>query len=102
VLYAALRPDPRLSRLRNKVVRVAQGAGIDLRRERFSPHVTIARFSNGAGRGPRMQRWLEGRAGFAYGPVATAAFSLFRSELGASGATYTELARYPLNGAGAD
>lgn len=96
VLYAALRPDPVLTRLRDKVLTAARGAGLNLRRERYVPHVTLARFPAGTGRGPRLERWLAERAGFAHGPVAVSDFALFRSDLGSGGAVYTELARYPL------
>ncbi|HEU0221269.1 MAG TPA: RNA 2',3'-cyclic phosphodiesterase [Paracoccaceae bacterium] len=97
VLYAAVRPDPRLSRLRDKVLAAVRGAGIELRRERFVPHVTLARFGNGEGRGARMDRWLAARAGFAAGPVRIGAFCLYRSDLGGGGAVHTVLARYALD-----
>ncbi|MEL6234657.1 MAG: RNA 2',3'-cyclic phosphodiesterase [Pseudomonadota bacterium] len=97
VLYAALRSDPALTRLREKVLRVAHDAGVPQRRERFTPHVTIARFSNGAGRGPRMSSWLAARAGLRWGPRQVSEFSLFRSDLGSGGPVYTELARYSLD-----
>jgi RNA 2',3'-cyclic 3'-phosphodiesterase len=95
-LYAALRPDPALSHLRDKVLTAARGAGVALKRERFVPHVTIARFPGGAGRGQRIHRWLADRAGFAHGPVRPRAFVLYRSDLGGGGAVHTELVRYPL------
>lgn len=97
-LYVALRPDPVLTRLREKVLNVARSAGVALKRERFVPHVTIARFSNGAGRGARMDRWVAARAGFAFGPVRPPAFALIRSDLGSGGPVYTELVRYPFAG----
>ncbi|MEM8742153.1 MAG: RNA 2',3'-cyclic phosphodiesterase, partial [Pseudomonadota bacterium] len=96
-LYAALSSDPALTRLREKVLRVAHDAGIPQRRERFIPHVTIARFSNGAGRGARMSAWLAARAGLHWGPRPVSEFSLFRSDLGSGGPVYTELARYTLD-----
>ncbi|MEM9048450.1 MAG: RNA 2',3'-cyclic phosphodiesterase [Pseudomonadota bacterium] len=98
VLYAAVSPDPGLTRLREKVLGVARNTGLSMRRARFKPHVTLVRFSNGAGRGPRMDRWIAGRAGLHWGPHPVGFFSLFRSDLGAGGAVYTELARYELDG----
>lgn len=96
-LHAAIRPDPGLSRLREKVLAAARAAGVDLPRERFVPHVTLARFARGEGRGAALGRWLADRAGFAHGPVTVRAFALMRSHLGAGGAVYADLARYPLS-----
>jgi 2'-5' RNA ligase len=96
VLYAAIRPDPALSRLREKTLTAARDAGLDLRRERYTPHVTLARFGPGLGRSERLDRWIAAHAGFAAGPVHCDAFCLYRSDRGGERAVYTELARYPL------
>ena len=44
ILFAAVEPDPALSRLRGQVRRAAERAEMDLSRERFRPHITLARF----------------------------------------------------------
>lgn len=96
VIYAALRADPALTRLREKTVQAARDAGLDLRRERFQPHVSLVRLNPGQGRGPRIGAWLAARAGFTAGPLRFAAFCLYASERGNGGAHYVELVRYPL------
>lgn len=98
VLYAAVRPDPALSRLRDRVLAAARDAGVEMRRERFVPHVTLARFAPGTGRGERLERWIAARAGFGAGPARTDAFCLYRSDPSGGGPVYTELVRYPLDG----
>lgn len=100
VLYAAVMPDPTLIRLRGKVLQAARDAGLDLPRERYSPHVTLARFNSGltAEEAGKMRDFSARRMGFRAGPVTIDEFVLFRSTLGRNGPSYDELAVYPLKG----
>ncbi|MFQ5566782.1 MAG: RNA 2',3'-cyclic phosphodiesterase [Paracoccaceae bacterium] len=100
VLYAAVRPEPALNRLRKKVLHAARGAGLRLPRERYSPHVTLARFNAGlkGEEAVEMRDFAARRMGFTAGPFEVGEFLLMRSTLGRNGPVYQELAAYPLNG----
>ena len=94
IAYAAVRPDPALSLLREKVRQAGREAGIELTSERYVPHVTLGR--GGARVDQRLTRWLESGAAFLVGPVAVTSFQLYRSDLGRGGPVYSEVAQYPL------
>lgn len=91
-VYAAVRPDPALTALRKSVRAAARAAGVVLKAERFTPHVTLAR---GVGGGD-LRRWLESRAAFLAGPVPVEGFTLFRSELGRAAPVYTPISHFPI------
>lgn len=98
VLFAEVAPEPVLSQLRRKVLRAVHEAGIELGRERFHPHVTLARFGDGL-RGEdaaEMQAFVARRIGVRAGPFPVESFGLYRSHLGRAGPTYEILADYPL------
>jgi len=99
VLYAEVRPDPALSRLREKVLQAARGSGLRLDRERYSPHVTLARFNSGlkGEDAQEMRDFAARRMGLRAGPFPVGEFVLFRSSLGRNGPVYDELASYPLD-----
>lgn len=97
-LWAGVAPEPLLSRLRDKILSALRGAGIELPRERFRPHFTLARFRR---RLPgndieRLRLFVEERSGFVAMPFAVTEFALFRSTLRPSGPIYERLAAYPL------
>ncbi len=94
IAYAAIRPDPALSLLRDKVRQAGRAAGVELSSERYVPHVTLGR--GGARADQRLTRWLEGGAAFLAGPVPVTSFQLYRSDLRRGGPIYTELASFPL------
>lgn len=98
VLYAAVEPEPALTHLRRKLARAAREAGIALPGERYTPHVTLARF-------PRempeedlaaVQEFVARRVALASGPFTAERFVLYRSTLGRNGPIYEEMADYPL------
>jgi 2'-5' RNA ligase len=98
VLFAEVAAEPGLAQLRRKVLRAVHEAGIELGRERFHPHVTLARFGDGL-RGEdaaEMQAFVARRIGVRAGPFAVESFALYRSHLGRAGPTYEVLAEYPL------
>jgi 2'-5' RNA ligase len=99
LLYAAVRPDPALTRLAAKVRQAGRAAGLDLPAEKYTPHVTLTRLSPGAIGPAEAAKLLAARAAFLAGPVAAEAFGLWRSDLGRRGPAYTELATYPLGDA---
>lgn len=98
VLLAEAAPDPALADLRDAVRRAARYAGIDLARERFRPHVTLARLP------PRMSAEEQHRlavfmASHAVMPGMEAridSFALIRSTLRPDGAIHDPIARYRL------
>jgi 2'-5' RNA ligase len=97
-LHAVVRPDPALSALRKQVQRAAREAGVDLPREKFVPHVTLARFRQGMA--PEdlalLHRYVAARMGAVSGRVPVTEFTLYRSHLTSEGAAYEALAEYPL------
>jgi 2'-5' RNA ligase len=98
VLYAGIRRESGLGHLRDKVLQAARGAGLSLPRERFSPHITLARFKNGV-KGEQLdelQAFVGRRMPLATGAFAVDEFALYRSTLGRNGPAYEELAAYPL------
>ncbi len=98
VFYARVHPEPALNRLRKKVLQAARDAGLRLPRERYSPHVTLARFNAGllGGEAVEMRDFAARRMGFTAGPFEVGEFLLLRSMLGRNGPVYQELAAYPL------
>lgn len=98
VLWVGVRKSPGLSALRDRVRRAVASAGIELPRERFRPHVTLARFK-GRMRGDELEKlrgFLACHAGFAVPEFQVTGFTLFRSILQEDGALHESLADYPL------
>ena len=97
LLALEVAPDPALSALRDAVRRAARGAGIDLPRERFRPHVTVQRFGAGLRpeEAPRLSDALQALP-FAPFDVPVARLTLYRSTLTPEGPIYDPLADYPL------
>ena len=101
-LFAEVPTEPGLAHLHRKVQRAVHGAGIELERRRFRPHVTLARFGNDGLRGEEaveMQGFVARRMGLSAGPFEVGEFVLFRSHLGRAGPIYEPLAEYPLTAA---
>jgi len=75
-----------------------RGAGIGLPRERFRPHVTLARLAPNLPAEPleRLRVWLEAEGGFRLPPVTVEEVTLFRSTLTRTGALHEPLATYPV------
>ena len=92
------RPCAPLERLQRAVAGAARGAGIDLPRRRFRPHVTIARFGRGAGpaEAARLGRLMQARGDAVSGAFMVGGFTLYRSHLRAEGPIYEALADYRL------
>ncbi|MBP7001739.1 RNA 2',3'-cyclic phosphodiesterase [Amaricoccus sp.] len=98
VVVAEATPDEALTRLRDKVTQAARRAGVPLDRERWRPHVTLARL-HGAPTPEELERlraFVARGARFAAGPFQVSAFELTRSRLGRAGAAYETMAVYPL------
>lgn len=94
--YAAVAANPELEAAHRAVARVARAAGIDLRRERFRPHVTLARFKRELGK--REEERLAAQLGVVHLPVVRAeSFSLCASVLQPEGPVYSVLAQFPFD-----
>ncbi|MCB2127943.1 MAG: RNA 2',3'-cyclic phosphodiesterase [Rhodobacteraceae bacterium] len=103
-LHAAVAASAELRALHARIRGLAAVAGFALPRERFHPHVTLARFSGGLTTQDEMRlaRYL-GRFGSASVPGFTAsAVTLFRSTLGRGAPVYDPLSDYPFGPAATD
>lgn len=89
--------NPALVHLQTKVATAARSAGAEIEARRFVPHVTLARLRPGEADRPRLGKALAERTGYAAPRFMAQDFRLYRSWLGARGASYEELARYPLD-----
>lgn len=91
-------PCTGLAELQGRVRSRLHGAGVELERRRFLPHVTLARF--GRTMTPdetgRIGRFLAARADLRLPPFRAACFCLYESILTADGAHYDALSTYPL------
>jgi 2'-5' RNA ligase len=95
VLWAGVRPNEALARLRGKVENAMVRVGLAPERRKFHPHVTLARLP--AGPDEALVRFLHNRGDWLGEPFKVTEFVLFSSFLGhGSGAIYTEEAIYPL------
>jgi 2'-5' RNA ligase len=99
-VLAVLGKGAGLEPLHAKVMRVAREAGVALPRERFRPHVTIARFPRemGAKDQARLGEFLALNGTFALPPEPAPSVTLYRSHLTPDGAHHEPLATFPLSG----
>lgn len=100
VLVAAdIAAEPELVGLHKRVAGAVRQAGVALKRERFRPHVTLARFGRGLDRGGQ-RRLVEAMALCGGGPdwpeQRAEAMTLFSSDLTPRGAIHEPLAIYRL------
>lgn len=95
-LVARVQKSDRLDWLQQKVSAVARNCGLEIERRKFRPHVTLARFANGAEAGHHLAQFMASHAQFRAGPWVAEHFSLYSSRSGRSGSIYTEEAAYHL------
>lgn len=96
--HALVVPDAALDHLHARVARACAMAGATPEARRFVPHVTLGRFRANMVDAMRLERAVADGAGFAAGPWIADRVMLFRSDSGADGPHYQELADYPLTG----
>lgn len=98
VVWVRAVPDPALTDLRGKVRRAVTDAGVNLDRERFRPHVTLARTGarNDGDWRPGVADFLARNRAFSLEPFTVSGFRLYRSTLSRTGAVYDVLSDYPL------
>ena len=97
VLYLKADADPVLLDLHRQVRQCARDVGIDLPRERFRPHVTLARFRRDMLEEQMAQvgTFMAAQGTVALPPFDVAQFCLFASTLHPDGAVHEVLAEYP-------
>jgi 2'-5' RNA ligase len=95
LLMANIERSRGLRHLRDKVESALKRIGFEAEERRFTPHVTMARFSNA--RYSRICRFLEANGMFRAGPFAVDRFVLFSSLLTKAGPVYRQEAAYPLH-----
>ncbi|AXJ94646.1 MULTISPECIES: RNA 2',3'-cyclic phosphodiesterase [unclassified Sphingomonas] len=96
-LWAGVAPSEALRHLHRKVEQACVRAGLPPERRAFLPHVTLARFSRSAGVAPEIGGWLAMHAGLALPAFPSSHIVLYESHLGSAGASYTPVARWPLD-----
>jgi 2'-5' RNA ligase len=95
-VYVGAAANPALDHLQAKVETAARSAGVALPGRRFVPHVTLARLPERFADRRRLEQAIADRGRYAAPRFTVEDFRLFRSHLGGEGASYAELARYPL------
>jgi 2'-5' RNA ligase len=95
-LVALVERSDRLDWLQQKVSTVARNCGIGVERRKFRPHVTLARFGNGAETGHHIAQFMASHSTFRAGPWVAQEFGLYSSRPGRNGSIYTEQAAYEL------
>jgi len=95
-LVALVEKSDRLDWLQQKVTNVARNCGIEVAGRKFRPHVTLARFGNGAETGHHLAQFMASHSTFRAGPWIADQFALYSSRSGRSGSIYTEEAAYDL------
>jgi 2'-5' RNA ligase len=95
-LVALVERSDRLDWLQQKVSTVARNCGIGVDRRKFRPHVTLARFGNGAETGHHIAQFMASHSTFRAGPWMAQEFALYASRPGRNGSIYTEQAAYEL------
>ena len=98
-VFATVAACAPLAALERRVTGALRRAGLDFPRQRFRPHVTLARFSGAlpAHALPRVAEFLGRNARFRSEVFVVEHFALYRSTLSRAGAEYDALARYALS-----
>jgi RNA 2',3'-cyclic 3'-phosphodiesterase len=91
-LWAGLAPRDGLATLHDRVERALHRVGLEPERRAYRPHITLARFPRSAGHGPGIEALPPDPLAF-----SVHSFELYESHLGADGAVYEPVARYPLD-----
>lgn len=95
-LYAAIDNNPALEVLQRKVESAAARAGIAPERKRFSPHVTLARFSGRQDAGHHLAQFMASHSLWQPEPFEVEHFALYSSVTRPEGPIYRVEAEYPL------
>jgi 2'-5' RNA ligase len=96
VIWAGLSPSPLLTALAEQVSKAVRSCGIAQEERPFSPHITLARCRQPAGR--EVSAFLEQHRQLTLPPVNVREFILFQSLLTRQGAIHTPLRQFTLCG----
>ena len=91
-LVVTVERSERLDWLQQKVSTVARNCGVEVERRKFRPHVTLARFAQGAETGHHIAQFMASHSTFHAGPWLADHFALYSSRNG----LYREEAAYDL------
>lgn len=94
ILWADVQAGPELAELASKVDQAATAAGLVLKEEDFTPHVTLARFRYPPG--PELKAWQKRHGGFESPVLRISEFHLVESQLTPDGAIHRVAESYPL------
>jgi 2'-5' RNA ligase len=92
-LWIGVRPHDQLKSLHHKINQALTRVGVPPEGRAYLPHITLARFSRGAGVMTGLLPATPLLTGISFDVHD---FCLFESELGSSGAIYSVIERYPL------
>lgn len=92
-LWAGVRPHDAVSALHRKIDQAVVRAGLEPEGRAFQPHITLARFTRGAG---DLSGFATAYGGVSSAPFAVTHFGLYESTLGSEGARYDLIERYAL------
>lgn len=96
-LWAGLSPKEEITRLHDKIETAASRVGIARVDRKFTPHVTLARFSARAGqRAGGLDNFLRDRGDLRTPAFNVTSFALFSSHLSPNGSIYRIETAYPL------
>ena len=95
-IHAAVEESPSLRHLQAKLEQAARGAGVEVERRQFVPHVTIARLKARREEAAEVADFVARRSLVQPPPFRVEAFHLVRSILGRDAPVYDDLATYPL------
>jgi len=98
VIYAALAKNPLLSDLQRRVTSALRGTGVDFPRQRFRPHVTLARLPAALPLidAQRLEAFIASHVGYRGEVFRVTEFGLYRSVLTRRTAIHERLAGYSL------
>jgi 2'-5' RNA ligase len=97
ILWAGVQEEsalPELKRLVDDALR--SGAGLDLKNETFSPHLTLSRLKKAPSR--ELKDAVKAKVAECFGEMPVTSFTLFRSLLRPTGAVHEAVETYPMEG----
>ncbi|MDR2696654.1 MAG: hypothetical protein LBC79_09795, partial [Deltaproteobacteria bacterium] len=96
ILWAGVNKEPALMKLKQQVDDTLRfSAGLSLKEESFSPHLTVSRTKNALS--PALKRQIQAKATEYFGEFSVTGFTLFRSILLPAGARHESIERFKLN-----
>lgn len=93
-LWVGVERNQQLEHLQTKIETAVQRIGFEPERRRYQPHVTVARLDGAIP--VKLVEWVQRHNLLRAGPFPVEHFTLFSSQLGKDGASYTAEVDYPL------